>query len=223
MLYDCRDNEQLMSGMRIARQSVAQGKLVVIPTDTVYGVAADAFSSAAVFGLLEAKGRTRQSPPPVLIPEAATMDGLARNIPDIARELANAFWPGGLTIVLEVQESLAWDLGDTNGTVALRVPAHPVALELLKETGPLAVSSANLTGNPAATTATEAQEQLGNRVAVYLDAGTVTGKASTIVDATQVSSGGMLRVLRAGAISATALRKVAGSLLEPATRPVKGA
>jgi tRNA threonylcarbamoyl adenosine modification protein (Sua5/YciO/YrdC/YwlC family) len=150
------------------------------------------------------------------------MDGLAQNIPDEVRALAAAFWPGGLTIVLEAQPSLAWDLGDTNGTVAVRVPAHPVALELLAETGPLAVSSANLTGQPAATTAAGAHDQLGARVEVYLDGGEATeGLASTIVDATALSRGtGGIRILRDGVVTAAQLRDVIGDTLEPSTEAV---
>jgi tRNA threonylcarbamoyl adenosine modification protein (Sua5/YciO/YrdC/YwlC family) len=205
--------------MRLSRQAIAKGHLVVMPTDTVYGVAADAFSPEAVQLLLEAKGRGRQSPPPVLMPKAETMDGLAQNIPDEVRALAKKFWPGGLTIVLEAQPSLSWDLGDTNGTVAVRVPNHPVALELLADTGPLAVSSANLTGHPAATTAADAHDQLGARVDVYLDAGdSPEGFASTIIDVTALSRGtGGVRILRDGVISAAQLRKVIGDKLEPST------
>jgi tRNA threonylcarbamoyl adenosine modification protein (Sua5/YciO/YrdC/YwlC family) len=190
-----------------------------MPTDTVYGVAADAFSPEAVQLLLEAKGRGRQSPPPVLMSKAETMDGLAQNIPNEVRALAKKFWPGGLTIVLEAQPSLSWDLGDTNGTVAVRVPNHPVALELLADTGPLAVSSANLTGHPAATTAANAHDQLGARVDVYLDAGDSTeGLASTIIDATALSRGtGGVRILRDGVVTAAQLRKILGDKLEPAT------
>ncbi|MEY4997840.1 MAG: hypothetical protein RLY59_1244 [Actinomycetota bacterium] len=221
-IYDCSDNAELLTGMRLARQAVGKGQLVVLPTDTVYGVGANAFNADAVQLLLEAKGRGRQSPPPVLIPSVATMDGLAQNIPSEVRALADAFWPGGLTIVLEAQPSLAWDLGDTYGTVAVRVPSHPVALELLAETGPLAVSSANLTGQPAATTAQGAHDQLGARVEVYLDGGEAPGgAASTIVDATALSRGeGGIRILRDGVISAAALRKVIGDALEPSTEPV---
>ncbi|BDU11223.1 threonylcarbamoyl-AMP synthase [Aurantimicrobium sp. INA4] len=218
-IYDCSDNAELLTGTRLARQAVAKGQLVVLPTDTVYGVGANAFSAEAVQLLLEAKGRGRQSPPPVLMPSVATMDGLAQNIPDEVRALADAFWPGGLTIILEAQPSLAWDLGDTNGTVAVRVPSHPVALELLAETGPLAVSSANLTGQPAAVTAQDAHDQLGARVEVYLDGGEANaGLASTIVDATALSRGeGGIRILRDGVISAAQLREVIGDVLEPST------
>lgn len=185
---------------------VSRGGVVVLPTDTVYGIGADAFTPPAVQALLDAKGRGRQMPPPVLIADVATLDGLATGVPASARSLAEAFWPGGLTLVVRAQPSLAWDLGETNGTVALRVPDHETARALLRRTGPLAVSSANRTGSPAAVTAQEAYDQLGDSVALYLDAGAAPGQvASTIVDAT----GERLRVLRAGAITLDELRAVA--------------
>ena len=192
-IFDCSTSTGLMTGMRLARSAVGRGELVVIPTDTVYGVAADAFNPAAVQRLLDAKGRTRAAPPPVLVPGIETLDALAEVVPDEVRALVAAFWPGGLTIILPARGSLHWDLGDTAGTVALRMPSDPVALELLKETGPLAVSSANLSGQPAAMTAEAAEEMLGDSIAVYLDngsagasypAGLPSGTGSTIIDAT---------------------------------------
>lgn len=220
-IYDCSVDADLLAGMRLARVALAKGEVVVIPTDTVYGIAADAFTPAAVDQLLAAKGRGRTSPPPVLIPNVATMDALAHTVPDKIRAVAEKFWPGGLTIILDAQPSLAWDLGETDGTVALRVPNHPIALELLNETGPLAVSSANLTGKPAATTGEEALLQLGARVSLYLDGGPSASTASTIIDATGLARGtGGVRILRDGAVSATALRKILGDDLEPATRQV---
>ncbi len=220
-IYDASVHDDLLAGMRLARMALAKGELVVMPTDTVYGVAADAFIPEAVAKLLAAKGRGRQSPPPVLMPNAATIDALANAVPDKVRELTAKFWPGGLTIILDAQPSLAWDLGETEGTVALRVPAHPLALELLAETGPLAVSSANLTGEPAATTAEGALEQLGARVQVYLDGGPSGSTASTIIDATALARGsGRVRILRDGAVSAAALREVLGDDLEPSTEQV---
>lgn len=189
-----------------AVNAIARGGLVVTPTDTVYGIAADAFAPQAVQALLDAKGRGRQMPPPVLIPEAGTMAGLATDVSDAALALADAFWPGGLTIIVAAQPSLAWDLGETHGTVALRVPDHDTARALLRRTGPLAVSSANLSGSPAALTAGEAFDQLGESVTVYLDAGPTPGQvASSIVDATTST----LRLVRAGAISLEELREVA--------------
>ena len=210
-VFDCSDSAQLLSAARSARQALGRGQLVVLPTDTVYGVAADAFTPDAVQRLLDAKGRGRQSPPPVLIPNTATLEALAAEIVDPVRALADAFWPGPLTIVLTAQPSLSWDLGETEGTVALRIPDLPLTLELLQETGPLAVSSANSTGDPAARTITEAQDMLGDSVAVYLDSGPVSGDgtASTIVDATALTNeGGMLRILRAGGVSRESIAKL---------------
>jgi tRNA threonylcarbamoyl adenosine modification protein (Sua5/YciO/YrdC/YwlC family) len=218
LLFDCRDEAQLLAGMRQARQAIGRGDLIVLPTDTVYGIAADAFSPAAVARLLNAKGRGRQSPPPVLVAGRATLAALVSEIPEPVERLVEAFWPGGLTIVLPAQPSLAWDLGDTHGTVAVRMPAHRIALELLEETGPLAVSSANKTGIAAALTADGARTMLGDLVDVYLEDGMVEdGIASTIVDATTLVGGEtpVVRVLRDGAIDRARLREVLGDLLEP--------
>lgn len=223
-IYDCSVDSELLTGMRLARAAIGRGELVVIPTDTVYGVAADAFNPAAVQRLLDAKGRGRQSPPPVLVPGIPTLAALAETVPDEVDALVKAFWPGGLTIVLPASPSLVWDLGETKGTVALRMPDNTIALELLSETGPLAVSSANLTGRPAARTAAEAEGMLGESISVYLDGGEagsaydrVEGKdsSSTIVDATALAAGvGGLRILRHGVISADRLREVVGDALD---------
>lgn len=183
---------------------VRRGGLVVLPTDTVYGIGADAFSPTAVAALLAAKGRGRAQPPPVLISDARAVLGLARDLSAAAQALTEAFWPGPLTLVVTAQPALTWDLGDTGGTVALRVPDHEVARALLQRTGPMAVSSANLSGAPAATTAADARAQLGGKVEVYLDAGATPGGApSTIVDART------LQVLRRGVLDLAALREVA--------------
>lgn len=217
-VFDCRDESQLLPGMRAARRAIGSGELVVMPTDTVYGIAADAFSPAAVQRLLDAKGRGRQSPPPVLVAGITTLKALVAEVPPEVEQLVGAFWPGGLTIVLPAQPSLTWDLGDTGGTVAVRMPAHPLALELLEDTGPLAVSSANLTGKAAAIMAHDALSMLGDSVSVYLDAGpSKTGIASTIIDATSLVGPGerVIRVLREGAVSREELRDLVGDLLEP--------
>ena len=210
-VFDCSDSSQLLAGTRTARRAIGSGQLVVLPTDTVYGVAADAFSPEAVQRLLDAKGRGRQSPPPVLIPNTATLAALAAEVTEPLTTLAEAFWPGPLTIITQANPSLSWDLGETGGTVALRIPNQPLALELLQETGPLAVSSANLTGQPAARTAAAAREMLGDSVEVYLEAGDAAGGgvASTIVDATRLTAeGGELRILREGGVSREALAEV---------------
>lgn len=212
--YDTSVPPELLTGMRLARAALGRGELVVIPTDTVYGVAADAFSPAAVDRLLAAKGRERTSPPPVLVPGAAQLDALAEAVPDEVRALVAEFWPGGLTVILRARPTLDWDLGETRGTVALRQPDHPIALDLLQETGPLAVSSANLTGQPAATTAAEAEVMLGDAVAVYLDAGPSGDdrRGSTIVDAIGLEHPeGKLRIVRHGVIPDDEIVRVVGA------------
>ncbi|GAA4665813.1 L-threonylcarbamoyladenylate synthase [Frondihabitans cladoniiphilus] len=218
-LYDCAVDSELLTGMRLARAALGRGELVVLPTDTVYGLAADAFDPAAVQRLLDAKGRTRQSPPPVLVKGRDTLAALAESVPDLILPLLDEFWPGGLTVILRAQPSLSWDLGETRGTVALRQPSNRLVLELLEETGPLAVSSANLTGKPAATSAQEALDMLGDSVSVYLDGGQAgtdyerrpgANSGSTIVDATAAGDG-ILRIVRHGVISDDEIRRVAGS------------
>lgn len=217
-ILDATDPQSWGPALDEAVNAVHRGGLVVLPTDTVYGIGADAFTPEAVEALLAAKGRSRLQPPPVLVADLRTLDGLARDVPDGARALAEHFWPGALTIICQAQPSLAWDLGETHGTVALRQPDHPAALALLARTGPLAVSSANRTGAPPATTAQEALDQLGPSVPVYLDAGTSPGGvASSIVDAT----GPELRLVRAGAIPLAELCEIAEVV--DATEPATGA
>lgn len=203
--------------MREARAALGLGDVIVMPTDTVYGIAANAFDAAAVGKLLAAKGRDRSAPPPVLIANTAALDALASEVPDIIRELVGKFWPGPLTVILPAQPSLQWDLGETHGTVALRIPANDYALELLRETGPLAVSSANKHGEPAPGNAPDAVAQLGDDVKLFLDAGEVGGEASTIIDATGLISPDKLpaRIVRAGALSRAQLAEVLGDQLEP--------
>jgi tRNA threonylcarbamoyl adenosine modification protein (Sua5/YciO/YrdC/YwlC family) len=209
--YDCSDPDARAAGLEAAATAIADGALVLLPTDTVYGVAADAFTPAAVTGLLAAKNRGRTMPVPVLIGEASTLAGLVLDLPAVANQLAEAFWPGGLTLVLEHAPSLAWDLGDAEGTVAVRLPDDDLTRDLLRRTGPLAVSSANRSGRPAATTAQEAAAQLGSHAAVVLDGGPRNSSAaSTIVDCT----GPTPRVLRVGAISVDRLREVVPDLTD---------
>jgi L-threonylcarbamoyladenylate synthase len=209
MLYDCRTVAERDWGIRAAVEAIARGDLVVLPTDTVYGIAADAFKPWSVTALLNAKGRGRHMPPPVLVGSRQTLDGLVFSLPTEARELVAAFWPGPLTIVVEHAPTLQWDLGDTYGTVAVRMPLHPVALEVLQHTGPLAVSSANRTGLSPAVTAHEARDQLGYGVSTYLEAGPCSDPIpSSIVDCT----GPAPRVLRDGAIPFEKLREVVSNL-----------
>ena len=204
------DNTALDAAVR----ALEKDGLVVIPTDTVYGIGADAFSHTAVDRLLHAKGRGRAMPPPVLVGDTTVVDALAVDIPDAARALMDAFWPGALTIILTAQPSLAWDLGDTNGTVALRMPDDAVARELLDATGPLAVSSANRTGVATGPTAADAREQLADSVAVYLEDGQRPAAGgvptpSTIVDYTTEPP----LIRRLGALSLETLREVDPSIV----------
>ena len=200
----------LDGALEAAREAVAAGECIVLPTDTVYGIGAAAFDAQAVAKLLAAKQRGREMPPPVLIAETLMLRALVSVVPDAARDLVDRFWPGALTIILQAQRSLSLDLGDARGTVAIRVPDLDQTRSLLRRTGPLAVSSANLSGRPAATTVNEAHEMLGDSVAVYLDAGPASGgEASTIVDFTVDDHG---HVLRQGAISVETLREVVPEL-----------
>ncbi|MER7918152.1 MULTISPECIES: L-threonylcarbamoyladenylate synthase [unclassified Streptomyces] len=207
--YDTNDATDRATGLREAASAVRRGELVVLPTDTVYGIGADAFSSEAVADLLAAKGRGRNMPTPVLIGSPNTLHGLVTNFSEMAWELVDAFWPGALTLVAKHQPSLQWDLGDTRGTVAVRMPLHPVAIELLTEVGPMAVSSANLTGHLSPETCDAAQDMLGDSVSVYLDGGPTPGNVpSSIVDVSR----DVPVLLREGAISVDELRKVVPDL-----------
>ena len=204
-VFDCADPLVRDLAIASAARAVTSGQLVVLPTDTVYGIGADAFDPVAVTDLLSAKGRGRDMPLPVLVGSWDTIDGLANLVTPTARSLIEAFWPGGLTLVVTQAPSLRWDLGDARGTVAIRMPQHPVALELLAVTGPMAVSSANISAQPAALTVDAAREQLGDKVSVYLDGGlAMLGIASTIVDITAE----VPRILRLGAIDIDSLREV---------------
>jgi L-threonylcarbamoyladenylate synthase len=204
--YDCGDDAERAQGLAAAESAVLRGELVVLPTDTVYGIGADAFSPSAVTRLLAAKGRGRDMPSPVLVGSVRAAAALVEDMGPYGQQLIDEFWPGGLTIVCRAARTLSWDLGDAKGTVAIRMPQDPVALELLQATGPMAVSSANLTGSPSPTTAAQARDQLGESIAVYLDGGERTGGlSSTIVDLTSHQP----RLLRRGTISVGRLREVA--------------
>jgi L-threonylcarbamoyladenylate synthase len=211
-VFDCSDPNQRSVGIASAVGALRSGRLVVLPTDTVYGIGADAFDSTAVAALLAAKGRGRDMPVGVLVGSWHTIEGLVYTMPDGARDLIRAFWPGALSLVVTQAPSLQWDLGDARGTVMLRMPLHPVAIELLREVGPMAVSSANVSGRPPAVEADDARDQLGDLVDVYLDAGRSQQQAaSTIVDLT----GDTPRILRAGPVSAERIAEVLG--MDPAS------
>jgi tRNA threonylcarbamoyl adenosine modification protein (Sua5/YciO/YrdC/YwlC family) len=188
-----------------AAKAVAAGEAVILPTETVYGIGCSVFSPTAVSAILEAKGRDREAPPPVLLPSMAAL-GQVGYTGGLGRVLMNAFWPGPLTIIIESSPAIAAVLG-TDGTVAVRVPAHPTALALLAKTGPMAVTSANLTGEPPAVTAEEAERSLGAYVSLVLDGGTCPlGQASTIVDVT----GPLVRIVRLGAIGRVTIEGTVG-------------
>jgi L-threonylcarbamoyladenylate synthase len=206
-VFDCTDPDRRSVGIASAVGALKDGRLVVMPTDTVYGIGADAFDSTAVAALLAAKGRGRDMPVGVLVGSWHTIEGLVYTMPDGARDLIRAFWPGALSLVVTQAPSLHWDLGDARGTVMLRMPLHRVAIELLREVGPMAVSSANVSGHPPAVGADEARSQLGDLVDVYLDAGRSQQQAaSTIVDLTRETP----RILRAGPVSAERIADVLG-------------
>ena len=225
--FDCtgEDPAYRAAAAQAARSAIEAGECIVLPTDTVYGIGADAFSPEAVQRLLAAKGRGRDMPPPVLIAESSLIRALATEVPEEAKELIARHWPGALTVICRIQPSLRMDLGDSKDTIALRVPDHELAREILHRTGPMAVSSANLSGLPAALTCDQAIDQLGTSVAVYLDGGelvSATGLPSTIVDFTHSSAG---EVLRAGALPVAELRETLPHLVdltEPDPEPEDG-
>src|SRR3954447_9010355 len=202
-VFDCAVDSERNEGLDAASATLRRGELVVLPTDTVYGVAADAFNPGAVEALLAAKGRGRDMPVPVLVANTEMLVALVGELAEAAKSLADAFWPGALTLVVRHTPHLSWDLGDARGTVAVRMPDDQIALDLIARTGPLAVSSANRTGHPPATTMLDARLQLGAAVGVYLDGGPrPSSTPSSIVDLT----GEAPRLLREGALSADMLR-----------------
>jgi tRNA threonylcarbamoyl adenosine modification protein (Sua5/YciO/YrdC/YwlC family) len=204
-VYDCNESDSRGAGIRAAVGASKAGRLVVMPTDTLYGIGCDAFDAEAVAALLAAKGRGRDMPVPVLVGSWHTIDGLVLSVSADMRALVESFWPGGLSIVVEQAPSLSWDLGDADDTVMVRMPLHPVAIELLREVGPMAVSSANVSGQPPATTIAEARGQLGDEVSVYLDGGPAElAQPSTIIDLTGMTP----RILREGAVPAAAIAEV---------------
>lgn len=209
--FDIRNEQVRELVLTEAGRVIRDGGLLVLPTDTVYGIAADAFSPRAVSRLLAAKGRGRDMPPPVLVHSKDTLLALANGADERVMALVSAFWPGPLTLICDAQPMLDWDLGDTHGTVALRMPDDADALDLLAETGPLAVSSANTHGEPAATTAQDAEEMLGDSVDVYLDGGPRSGQgSSTIVDMTVRPP----RIVRRGPLSLAQLQEAVPELVD---------
>ena len=219
--FDCTGDDPALhaAATEAAREAIEAGECIVLPTDTVYGIGADAFSPQAVQRLLDAKGRGRDMPPPVLIGESSLIRALAVDVPEEAKELIERHWPGPLTIICRMQPSLRMDLGDNENTIALRVPDHALAREILRRTGPMAVSSANQSGQPAALTCHEAVDQLGDTVSVYLDGGELAesgGAPSTIVDFTRSDDGEILRV---GALSVAVIRETLPEVVDLTAEP----
>lgn len=207
-LYSCSSPADASSALSFAEDAIRAGKLIVLPTDTVYGIGCDAFNAAAISDLLAAKGRGRDMPVPVLVGSWEAATTLADTIPAGALALVKEYWPGELSIVVPQSPEMDVDLGLTHHSIMLRMPNSDIARRLLNQTGPLAVSSANKTGQPPATTAQAAQEQLHDSVAVYLDGGPAAiGTPSTIVDFTQDRP----RVLREGAIQEEEVWKILGT------------
>ncbi|MFJ9683644.1 L-threonylcarbamoyladenylate synthase [Streptomyces sp. NPDC101194] len=205
-VYDCRTEAARQTGITHATDALRAGHLTVFPTDTVYAIGADPFNPRAVHALLTAKQRDADKPASVLVADPATAEALVQTLPPAARRLTEAFWPGALSLILPAAPTLAWNLGNTHGTVMLRMPDHPLALALLRSAGPIAQSSANLTGRPPATTAEQARRQLGDTVHTYLDGGpTGTNMPSTIVDLTTADTP---VILREGALPHTAIKEI---------------
>src|SRR6201989_1086312 len=203
--YDCRDPQERLAGIEAAVTAAPAGELIVLPPDTVYGIGADAFIPAAVTTMLAAKGRGRNMPPPVLVGTARAAAALVDDLGAFGQGLIAEFWPGALTLVFRASPTLLWDLGDTKGTVALRMPLHSVALDVLQPPGPLEVCSATRHSAPSAVSADGAGGQLGEAVSIYLDGGPCTDNVpSTILDLT----GTLPEVLRSGAISVDRLPAV---------------
>jgi tRNA threonylcarbamoyl adenosine modification protein (Sua5/YciO/YrdC/YwlC family) len=167
-----------------AEKALRAGQIVGLPTDTVYGLAADAFNTGAADRIFGAKRRPRDVDLPVLVADAEQARGLATGIPAVALRLMDAFWPGGLTIVLPRNPDVQADLGADDMTIGVRCPDHEVARALCRRVGPLATTSANLHGQPTATTAQEVESLFGSAVPVVIDGGTCAGAPSTVVDCT---------------------------------------
>ena len=211
-VYDLSIATERRLGFIAATAAAKRGELVVMPTDTVYGIGTDAFSINGVEKLLAAKGLERNMPTPVLIGNPNALSALTTRVDQRMQDLVQSFWPGALTLIVKQQPTLNWDLGDTSGTVALRMPMHPVAIELLNLVGPMAVSSANKTGQAAATSSEMAIEQLGDSVSIYLSGEqSAVALPSTILDLT----GEAVKVIRVGALGLDKIRSVIGDLVLP--------
>jgi L-threonylcarbamoyladenylate synthase len=216
--YDLNDQASRRIGLDAAGRAARRGRLIVMPVDAAYGVGTEAFSSLGVAGILGAKGRGRGAPLPVLVGRVEAMDGLLLMGPGgssrcAARDLANAFWPGPLTIVGNPQPSLTWDLGASHRSapVALRMPLHPAALALLRDVGPMAVTAVTDAHGRPIRSADDTVACMGNHVSVLLDGGTLPEMgASTVVDVTA----GVPIVIRQGSLPLADLLEVCPDLVD---------
>ncbi|MFZ9284133.1 MAG: L-threonylcarbamoyladenylate synthase [Candidatus Nanopelagicales bacterium] len=195
-------------GFVAAKAALMRGECVVIPTDTGYGLAANPFVPNGLDSLFKAKQRDRGMPVPVFVANLDAALALSYNLSEKAKLLMAKFWPGALTVIVKAHPTLKWDLADPENTIALRIPLNRTALELLTQTGPLGVTTANVSDRPAATDIESAKEQFGSLVSVYLDAGISVGnQPSTIIDATK----DQLRLVRAGALAVSEIVEVVGA------------
>ncbi len=211
LVFTTTNPAELLSGMRHARMAIGKGEVVCVPTDTSYALVADAFNPVALDKLRAARRMQDRAPLSVFLPGIPTLNALAESVPEEVEALATEFWPGALTVIVRAGETLAWDLGDTAGTVALRMPANRIALELLSETGPLAQSSAFALGQSPLVSPTALAKRFEDSVSVIAAAGDEkTGKSlSTVIDATSLDSPqGKLRIVREGAISSLEIFRV---------------
>lgn len=205
-------NNPDMKAIRMAADAIRRGELVIFPTETVYGLAADATNEAAVKRVFSAKGRFEKQPLPVQVASLDDISKAAEFVPESARRLAELYWPGPLTLILTRSAGLPLAVTGGSETVGVRIPDNPVALALLKEVGtPIVATSANISGDPAATNANDAIKGVGEYVAVVLDGGECRlGVASTVVDVSTTPA----KILRRGSIGADEVRKVLGEVEE---------
>jgi tRNA threonylcarbamoyl adenosine modification protein (Sua5/YciO/YrdC/YwlC family) len=203
-VHSVSTSEDRDAAVTAAVDALREPALVVMPTDTVYGVLADAFDPRATAALRGAKGLAPTAPLTVLIRNPRQVAGLASDVPEAADRLMASYWPGPLTLVLPVTDGLAWDIG-TPSVVAVRMPADDLVLDVVAEVGPLVCSAAARPADPLPGTVDAARDALGDGVALYVDDGPRPGGVSTIVDLTRDHA----VVLREGAVAADDVELVA--------------
>jgi L-threonylcarbamoyladenylate synthase len=209
---ECADGAHRDRAVAAALAAVRRGDLVVMPTESSYALVTDAFSARGLDRLRDAKGYDDRVPLPVMVGARATVAGIANGVSDDARALMDAFWPGPLTLMLNAQPTLSWSLS-TDTPVSVRMPLHPMALALLSAAGPLVATTANIPGLPAPTDVDDALGQLGDTVAIALDAGDLSDPdalPSTVIDMTQDPP----RVMRVGALDVSEVERVCHVVLD---------